>query len=71
MKAVQSIPVLKTVEPHDGFKLYMEFEDGVKGIVDLSHLKGKGVFEWWDKDNNFSKVHIGQFGDIVGMRMLI
>lgn len=65
MRTVQTIPVLQTIKPLNGFKLYMEFQDGVKGTVDLSHLKGKGVFEWWDKDNNFSKVHIGKYGDIV------
>lgn len=65
MKPVQSIPVIKEVKPLGGFKLYMEFSDGVKATVDLSHLKGNGVFAWWDNDDNFSKVHISEHGDIV------
>jgi len=65
MKTVRSIPALKAVQALNEFKLYLEFEDGVKGTVDLSHLIGKGVFEWWNYDDNFSKVHINSSGDIV------
>ncbi|MBE9544535.1 MAG: DUF2442 domain-containing protein, partial [Proteobacteria bacterium] len=30
------------------YQLELEFADGKKGIVDLSHLVGKGVFSLWD-----------------------
>jgi hypothetical protein len=62
---IQTIPVLKKVNPLSGYRLFLEFEDGVSGIVDLSHLHGKGVFEWWNHDENFSKVHIGSSGALV------
>ncbi len=40
------------------YKVRLAFEDGVEGIVDLSDMTGKGVFVFWDKDDNFSKVFI-------------
>ena len=49
----------------EGFKIYLEFSDGIKGIADLSYLKGKGVFEFWNKEENFSKVTIDNNGGIV------
>jgi hypothetical protein len=47
------IPYLKTAEPLTGYKLFLEFDDGVKGEVDLSKWKGKGVFACWNDENNF------------------
>lgn len=35
--------------------LLVEFEDGVSGVVDLSGWKGKGVFEYWNDEENFKK----------------
>ena len=32
------------VTPRAGYKLYLEYDDGVTGEADLSHLVGKGVF---------------------------
>ena len=48
----------------EGCKLYLEFSDGIKGIADLAHLKGKGVFELWNNEDNFSKVTIDKNGRI-------
>jgi hypothetical protein len=47
------IPYIKKAEAIPGYKLFIEFEDGVKGIIDLSKWKGKGVFEFWNKEKNF------------------
>ena len=52
------IPYLKKAEPLPGYKLSVEFEDGVKGIVDLSSWKGKGVFTYWNEERNFSQFEI-------------
>ncbi len=59
------IPKIVSVKPLEGFKLNLMYNDGVEGIVDLSHLKGKGVFVWWENDDNFSKVFIDNSGAIV------
>lgn len=37
----------------------MKYSDGVEGIVDLSHLAGKGVFALWNDSSQFRAVHIG------------
>lgn len=46
------------------YKLQLEFEDGVKGEIDLIKFKGKGVFEFWNDENNFSKVYVSKHGSI-------
>jgi hypothetical protein len=41
-----------------GYRLYLEFSDGEKGDVDLSHLTGKGVFEAWNDYSFFKRVRV-------------
>jgi hypothetical protein len=54
------MPALKIIEvrPLDGYKMWLKFDDGVVGEVDLSHLAGKGVFVFWNSDENFKNVSI-------------
>ncbi len=33
------------VEPRDQYRIWVEFEDGIAGEVDLSDIAGKGVFK--------------------------
>ena len=47
------IPYLKKAEARSDYKLFVEFEDGINGIIDLSNWKGKGVFEYWNEEKNF------------------
>jgi len=49
----KSIPKVITVKPLEGYKIYLEFNDEIKGTVDLWHM---GVFAWWDLGDIFSKV---------------
>lgn len=46
------------------YRLWVKYSDGAEGIVDLSHLAGKGVFSLWDNYSNFEKVHIREKGAI-------
>ena len=46
------------VKPLLGYKIWIEYEDGESGEIDLSHLAGKGVFKAWDEPGHFEKVHI-------------
>ena len=52
------IPYLKKASGLPGYKLFVEFEDGVSGIIDLTDWKGKGVFEYWNKEENFLNFEI-------------
>lgn len=47
------------------YQLELEFTDGKKGIVDLSHLAGKGVFSLWDDYSKFENVKIGSSGELM------
>jgi len=55
-------PVLVRALPN--YRLYLEFSDGVKGEVDLSDLAIEGVFEAWNNQTFFEKVHIGSHREI-------
>ena len=48
-----------------GYKLKLEFADGNKGTVDVSHLAGKGVFSLWDNYSQFENVKIGASGELM------
>jgi len=46
------------VEPRDGFSLYLRYDDGVEGVVDLASLAGRGVFVRWLEPGLFEAVRI-------------
>jgi hypothetical protein len=48
-----------------GYRLELEFDDGVSGTVDLSESVGKGVFALWRDPLAFNRVRIGSFGELV------
>ena len=52
------------VNPLPEFRLRLRYSDGVEGVVDLSHLVGKGVFRIWDRPSAFEDVSIGSGGEI-------
>ena len=53
------------VEPRDGYQIWVRYEDGVEGVLDLSHLAGRGVFKAWDDRAFFEGVHINEEGGCV------
>jgi hypothetical protein len=52
------------VKPLPEFRLRLRYSDGAEGVVDLSHLAGKGVFLAWDRAGAFGGVSIGSGGEI-------
>ena len=50
--------------PLSGYRVRLRYADGVAGVVDLSHLAGKGVFQLWDDPNAFERVSIGSSGEV-------
>jgi hypothetical protein len=47
------------VEAREGFRVWVRFEDGLQGEVDLSHLAGQGVFRRWvDNPSEFAQVSV-------------
>ena len=51
-------------EPLPGYRLRIAYADGVTGVVDLSHLAGKGVFALWNDPEAFARVSIGTAGEL-------
>ena len=49
----------------EGYRLELVFDDGARGVVDLSGLVGKGVFAIWCDRRIFEQVRIGSFGELV------
>ena len=50
------------VKPLEKYKLFLRFDDGVSGVVDLSDIAGRGVFEAWKRDGVFEQVRITKLG---------
>ncbi len=46
------------------YKIWLHYDDGAKGEVDLSHYAGKGVFVLWNDYQAFEKVYIGEADQI-------
>ena len=59
------MPRLLEVKPLKGYRLWLRYEDGVEGVVDLSDLVGKGVFALWKDEERFRQVRIGDGGELV------
>lgn len=55
---------IANVKPLQGYRLELAFDDGITGIVDLSHLAGQGVFAAWKDSQVFEQVRIGSSGEI-------
>ncbi|MBN8597757.1 MAG: DUF2442 domain-containing protein [Planctomycetes bacterium] len=47
-----------SVSAEPNFRIRVRFLDGAEGVVDLSHLRGKGVFRAWDEPGFFERVYV-------------
>lgn len=45
-------------KPLPNYRVWIRFDDGLEGEVDLSDLVGKGVFEAWESIDFFNQVRI-------------
>ena len=52
------------VRPLAGHRIWLRYQDGTEGELDLSHLAGKGVFVAWDQPGVFDQVKLGRHGQI-------
>ena len=55
---------VKEVKVLGEYRLDLTFDDGIRGIVDLSPLVGKGVFALWRDVAAFQRVRIGTSGEL-------
>ena len=49
-------------KPVDRFRVSLRFDDGTSGMVDLSHLAGRGVFRAWQREGVFEQLSISPVG---------
>lgn len=52
------------VEAREGHRIWIQFSDGAAGVVDLSHLAGRGVFAVWLERSYFENVRITPDGAV-------
>ncbi len=53
---------VKALEP---YRIWLRYEDGTEGEVDLSNLAGRGIFAAWEDREVFESVRVGEFGEVV------
>lgn len=46
------------VRPLPEYRIWLRFDDGAEGVVDLSDLVGKGVFAAWEDPSYFEEVFV-------------
>ena len=56
-----SLPRPIDVEPRDGFRVWVKFDDGEEGVVDYSDIPRDGVFAVWNDPEFFKQVRISEF----------
>ncbi len=54
------IPYLQSASALSNYRLMLKFEDGVEGIIELSKWRGKGIFEYWNNEENFKMFRIDE-----------
>ena len=52
---------VRALEP---YRIWLRYDDGVEGEVDLSDMAGDGVFAAWQDPSFFSAVRVGPGGSI-------
>ncbi len=53
---------LVEVGPRKNYGLFVRYDDGANGVVDLSSLVGKGVFTAWQEPGVFDQVTLAEAG---------
>ncbi len=57
-----NFPKLISVQAIEKYSLLLSFSDGTKGVLDLSHLAGQGVFHYWEQGDFFFNVYVNPQG---------
>ena len=58
------IPKPVEVKPLTNFRIWLRYEDGTEGTIDLSDVAGRGVFAAWNDPAFFRSVRLGSHGAI-------
>lgn len=58
------MPRLLELKARPQFKVWVRYDDGSDGEVDLADLAGRGVFAAWNTPGSFESVSIGPQGQL-------
>ena len=58
------IPKPVEVKPLTDFRIWLRYQDGTEGTIDLSDVAGRGVFAAWNDPAFFRSVRLGSHGAI-------
>jgi len=63
---------LLDAKPRPNYRLWLRYENGAEGEVDVSDFAGRGVFAAWNDPGVFERVEIGEdgalhWGDEIGL----
>ena len=56
---------LVDLKPVGSRHLWLRYDDGSEGVIDLSEFAGRGVFAIWQDERRFRQVRIGDGGEVV------
>ena len=54
----KDIPRIIEANALENYIIFLRFDDGISGIIDLSMYKGRGLFEFWNDYENFQNFRI-------------
>ncbi len=63
-----SLVEVRALEP---YRIWLRYDDGTEGEVDLAYLAGKGVFAAWEDHSFFGEVRLCSAGGSYGAMILI
>lgn len=52
--------IIVECKPQPNYRLWIRFDDGLSGEVDLSDFVGKAVFSAWNSVDFFNRVYVDQ-----------
>ena len=58
------MPTPVEVKALANYRIWLRYDDGTEGEVDLSDLAGRGVFKAWNDSTLYGSVRIGSHGAI-------
>ena len=64
MARSDSTPQPVEVRALEPYRIWLRYDDGVEGEVDLSDVAGDGVFIAWEDHSFFAGVHLGPAGSV-------
>ena len=58
------MPCLLEVKARENRRLWLRYDDGAEGVIDLSDVIGRGVFASLEEETAFAGVYVGANGQI-------